>query len=174
MNGKTLTDKMRATIEKAVDREIGKETVEGNDLNIAHHQMPITSIPSDATPPSIPLSPTVEKERSQYSEALRASYHIWRERPHTERDKLKTFALSKVNRGKIAAMNVALADLLETDDIVEMSDLNALHYTAARLLTGIRKPHDPTVVPGQRDPDHALQMKIRRTRQWIGRLTAVL
>ena len=55
-----------------------------------------------------------------------------------------------------------------------MSDLNALHYTAARLLTGIRKPHDPTVVPVQRDPDHALQMKIRRTRQWIGRLTAVL
>ena len=73
------------------------------------------------------MSPEVEKEPSKYSEALRASYHIWRKRPHTDREKLKTYALSKVNRENIAAMNVALEDLLETDDIVEMSDLNALH-----------------------------------------------
>ena len=175
INGKSLTKEMRTTIETTVDDVINRRTAEnGTDTNIEHHQTPIPSAhPTDA-PPVIPESPNEDDDTSYFTDELRVAYHIWKDRPHTEREKLKTFALSKVNRAKLADMNVAIEELQRTEDIVGMPELNTLSYTAARLLAGVCKPHDPQDVPKQRDPDHDLMMKIKRTRQWIGRLTAVI
>ena len=72
-------------------------------------------------------------------------------------------------------MNLALAKLVESERIMKMTDLNCLQYVAARMMLGCSKPRDPTKdQPTPRDPDHALKVKIERTRQWIGRLTAAI
>ena len=53
---------------------------------------------------------------------------------------------------------------------MNITELNALHYSAAVILTGTQKTCDNN--PKDRpDPDEIIKKKIEQVRKWIGRLT---
>ena len=89
-----------------------------------------------------------------------------------QRPRPKRYIMSKENKERLKDMNDVLTVFLRSRNDITITELNAIHYSAAVILAGTAINHT-TTKRTKRDPDEIIKKKIIKVRKWIGKLTAI-
>ena len=108
-----------------------------------------------------------------YAEILMA-FEKYKNMEMCERKKPMTLKLTNETKEKLAIVNDILTDIIEKDEFITLTEINALHYSVAIVMAGETPPTlEKEKTNKDSDPTQTyINLKIEKIRKCIGRLTA--